>query len=117
MKITESYKKIKIGTTDYRMAAKKMGFDWSIQVIPDEYMVFSKLREVSENHLGNNWINFPLGSWRKRLGFIPQHYAFGSHYAKMRRRRYQDPHKLYFRTQEDVETILTLFVLQTGIEI
>jgi hypothetical protein len=99
---------IQTGTTDRRMRAHAQNYKY--QIVLKRYDDFNMMRDVAIEQLGKNHAWFHDHGRRMTNPGGP----FGSHYDS-RNRGPNEKHKLYFRTRQDMETVLTLYALTHGI--
>ena len=98
---------IQTGTTDRRMRAHAHNYRY--QIVNNDYNTFNIMRDVAANHLGENYTWFHDHGRRTTNPGGP----FGTHYDS-KNRGPNEKHKLYFRTRQDMETVLTLYAITHG---
>ena len=92
-------------TTDYRMTAKRHGFEWAIRVHHDHMLSPHRLVDVSSDHLGDYCL-VPLRTWSRNN---TNSYKFMVNYGRYNKNSY-----VYFRTREDALTVLSLYAMKHG---
>lgn len=94
-----------VAPTDYRMTAKRYGFEWAVLVDRDNILPPYRLRDIGVDHLGDYCL-LPLSPWARRN---PNQYKFMVKYGRYNKNSY-----VFFRTREDAETVLSLYAIKHG---
>lgn len=91
--------------TDYRMTAKRHGFEWAIRVHHDHMLAPHRLVNVTSDHLGNYFL-LPLKYWSSKNTHTCK---FMVNYGRYNKNSY-----VYFRTREEALTVLSLYAMKHG---
>ena len=101
-----------ISPTDYRMTAKRFGFEWVISF--KSVKKYQDMQKIACDQFGN-YIWFPLSRRYINGNVYRRELKFACQYGKHRSNRYEED-KIYFRTKEDLDMIVVLLTLANGID-